>query len=544
MKIPSLTALAVSCAALASGAYGCSERAQRPLETKAGGTAPATGGDEPSGGTVVAIERPGRNLEPGESTAIEISVQPPGKHLVHVSLLGDTEGAYVDLSELVTDSSGVATVKVTVPSDSGGFRLRASVGAASTEITIGVVQRLLGALRIEALYSGLRPIERWSVAILEDRPCIGVDPYQANYSQHFEAIADYPGGNLAVYDPIVVQNVPADRRVTLLLRGEEYVYGCREGIELEVDQVQAVSVAVTNRPIRVASLDLDLNLGLDLTPGISQPLGSVLERMVAAFSGGYAHDVEAMLAQMAELAESPAAFQAAADQGGWLMTLSDELTEPGALTSRVRLWLSQGMSQLFTSDTFAARVTGSSGAIGNGLLEMTRVAGADPIDVGMPTQFAVTLETDASDTLLLGSTLYWQPAVMLAALGELEARRTSSDVTASPTGAAQSLADAINCNRVGTALAGPDDQAFDGCGGVCVAALCEEALARMWNGTANALSDVMTLGITAAGPADIDADASALGFAGAWVGEVALTGQDPIGVGGTFAAARHHTDPR
>jgi hypothetical protein len=399
------------------------------------------------------------------------------------------------------------------------------------EAEIRVTRQVVGSLIVQPEYSGSRPIREWGVALLEDSVCLGLPVFSLPRFVTFDR-----------EEQLLVEEVRADRQLTLVVRGDEYVFGCREGIRLEGDQEQIVSIAVTDRPLQIAALDLELGFGLELTPEISESLTALTELMAMSFTEERETDLDALLSEMAAQYVSPDAFEEARAQRGWDALLTTILTEAGAssgLSSRVRLWLAQAQGDLFATDLLAARLQGSPGAADHGVLTLESVSTVEPRAVGTPSSFLVDVGAEPEDRLRMGFVLLWQPARLLAELAQGHARQAAAaanpdledpDLLTVP----QILTNSVGCKRVGTSLQGETGTGLEDCAAECIAELCTTALESMWARVVGALPGASRMEITANGPAIINRQALPISFSGAWVGEASLLDDDTIPVRGPF----------
>lgn len=537
--------LALAAASVFLAALGCGEIVQRPLdELNRQPSMDEDDDDAPSpddGDLRIELQPDQLAMSPGESAEVHIRVTPADRHELRVALLGDAEGAYVDRPVVRTDTEGRASVRVTVPGDSSGLRLQVSAQGSAAETDIRVSHQDVGVLIVRPEYSGMREIDVWGATLVENRSCIQLTLTELEYSQTFEGV-----------DVLEVEGVPADTQLTLVVRGNEYAFGCREGVNLEGDQEQTVTIAVTDRPLQVAALRFDVGFGLDLTTEIAASIAQVSELMSQAFTEGQSTDLNAVLAEMSSAYGDETEFQRVREERQWDDLLIAALTEAGAtsgLSSRVRLWLSQAQSDLFANEFLTASLGGAPGAAGHGLLSIRMLSGQAPHSVGTPSSFLVDLAAEPEDRLRMGFELLWQPTRVLAQLAEIRAQQAATMAgtqfeTDEPS-AARVLASSIDCRRVGTTLQANGSSGLDDCEAECIAALCESALEVMWERVEFAESEPSRVEITATGPAEIDDTALPVGFAGAWVGDATLLDGEVIPVRGPFATPdpTQATDP-
>lgn len=514
---------------------GCGEVQQRRSDDADGRDAPQPGApDQPKLAAGLRLNPSRLRLSPGTSSELGVVVSPPGEYTVRIALQGQTDGAYVDDTELRTDSTGRGTVWVTARTDSIEFSVQASVGHLTAVAPVKVDPAMLGTVLVTPIYSGQRTISEWHVA-LSDRPCAEVDVYRADYSHTVGASSNgVDDRGVRRFEPVQVPDVLAGQRHTVLLKGNEYVGGCREGIELGSDGEQPQTVALVDRPMQMASIDFPIRFGMDNTQEIAGAFGFLIGSVMAPSfkEGATERDIDALLRLMRRASTDPDAFEQARTERGWDAAISGIFTEQGAesfLTSRISRWLEKGLTRLFVSDSIMAELHGA-GDVGSGVLDVQRFGRATPERSGMPRQFRVFLDSEADDTLRLRTTLYWETSRMLGSLAELEAIREAPDLGFQSM--ADALAHATDCVRVGTTLSGPSGDALPECDSQCLEDLCQTALGDVWDQVSGSIPGITQLEITAAGPADLDSSAKPRGFrsgfSGVWVGVLALPSFTPI----------------
>ncbi len=536
----------------------CGKIQQEPLSTGAKDDPQAEPTVTEPGDVMVKVSPRQLSPKPGEFGEVRIEVTPPGVHEVEIALLGDTQNAYVEQSRVMTDEDGQASVRVNVPADTGGFRLRATSGGSFDEARVDVVQITAGTVRVELAYTGLRSIDRWAVGLETDTPCAEVD-FLTGYRDPVEATATYPDAGLPVYDPISVVGVPANENVTLYVRGNEYVYGCREGIQLKADQVQIERIAVTDRPLQLSAIDFQFQLHWELTPEISEVFDTAITQMVGAFTAGFEQDAQVLIERMARIADDEVTFRAGAEAGSWSEALALNLQEPGAtrgLRSRVLDWLSRARTRLFTNNPLLeGRLVGLPKG-GIGLLTPSALAGMPPEPLAFRNT-RVSFHPEGFDVLGLETTVVWSLPLALSALANHIAWESTSEqsavgddgipdaeVAAEPGGAVAALSAALDCTRVATVLSDASGQGYPGCDSNCLAQYCEDALVAMWHDVTTAIPGTTKMYISASGPTTIRDDALPLAVSGAWAGSVEVFGKGSgVQSRGQFEAVRPTESP-
>lgn len=515
--------------ALALGAPACGEIQQRPIDDGVTPRPPEDDDEDPPDVELTLVPSSLR-LSPGESSEIEIIVDPPERRKVQLALLGDTGGAYLDRSEIWTHpSTGRARVTLTVPATSEYLLLRASVGRAFRELEIDVRNEVFGTLRVDVRYSGFRTIHQWSVAVLPGKTCTRTNLDTANYSDPFDAVPLPPQDGRPAFEPFDVINVPTQRWVAVLVRGDRLAFGCRDDIRIDVSREQSVRIALTDRPLQLDALDLPLALGWDPSAEMSSSFEVVVERMMAAFTSGAARDLDALLGEMQRLSETPDAFAHAATAEGWLTRWANAYPDTW-LSTRLRAWLARSVQDLFVGDLVTGRLHGSDDVRGLGWLELWSFGGVTPRAIGVPPQFNVELAAETSDRLRLETRLLWRSSRLLASLADAHAIPPSGGTPGVP----QTLAELLDCSTASGLLAGEDGMGFETCDVECLATLCRSALGQMWRNAGNAVPEISELSLSGSGVTEIDDRAVPIAVQGSWVGRARVLDEPGTPVQGPF----------
>jgi hypothetical protein len=147
----------------------------------------------------------------------------------------------------------------------------------------------------------------------------------------------------------------------------------------------------------------------------------------------------------------------------------------------------------------------------------------------------VSWSAASDDTLLLGTDLYLVQSRLAQALAEAAALASHPEASE----AAELLAQTLDCSGLSAALAmsgANTDLAYDACDAACLDALCEAAVAAIWQrgSDASGLSPAR-LSITATGAVRVGDAAEVAGVGGTWIG--ALTSSGPsVTTGGSLTA--------
>lgn len=468
-------------------------------------------------------------MTPGEARELTIRIDPPGQYRVRFALLGDALDASLDRTEVETDETGRATVGITAPTNatSAEFRVRASVGAdVATELDIAVTSSATGTLTVSPAYAGARSVKFWVASAHPATSCAdltGTPPADG------EIVDEAAFG----YDPIL--EVPAGRALAVTLRGEEKIAGCLEVPPVAAHALATVSVPLSDVPLRMAGVELDLTLDLaSIVPTWSVLLEPAVAALSTALLGASDDDLDALLDAMVEVAPtrtSDADFAAARASGGWDGALYSHAARLGGerlLRDAVEGWLTIGAAELEANATLVGRVTPVAGVAGKADFVAASLAGRGAEEAGLPASTLASWQSEPGDRLLLGLRLPWDPAGPLLALG------TATALAAHPTAASvpQALAEVVDCPALGADLRVRALGAMGTCDGACTADVCVLALAELWDRTASDAEPVAaSIELSATAAAEVDPRARPIACAGTWTGRVAVGDATATGSG-------------
>ena len=495
----------------------------------AGSASPGTGGASGSAGgggagtEPVALPEQLRfgpsevlRLEPGMHQQLEVFATPAGVYDISVSLVGDARDAALDTSKVRTAPSGRAVIGLIAPTAPTTFQVRASVGGkisrrAAVSVASGFVD-----LRVAPKYAGVRSVKTWT-ATARAGSCADLEGHPPPDG---DLVATAKPGN-----PVVIDDVPIGTPLAITLRAAFFAGGCTDVSGAELFDAETVTVKITDKPIQLEGVELDLVLGTtpDARALVDALLGHV-EPMVLALDAGDRDDVELLLDTMRATADSDqrSAFAAARSLEQWDAALRDAWgPAPGTLLrDSLRKWLRLGAERFAGPKLFEGVLTSSSAEVGDTRVLLERVAGLPVAEAGFVSESSGSFSADTGDTLLLGTSFHWLPSGLLAALAKAPAQIDVPDAE-TPDAA---LAQILKCPALATALSelGADAElAFDTCGSDCLEALCETALETLWEQVAASSSmdsEPASLAVSASGGAEIDDHANPIGLQGTWVG--------------------------
>jgi hypothetical protein len=486
-------------------------------------------------------------LAPGESRTVSVTTSPPGSYEISFALLGAALDASLDKAKVVATNKGLATVTLKAPNASTSFRLRASLNdGLSVELPVAVSDKGFGSIRAVPIYSGTRQVKEWVASVMTGTNCKAITsllPDMLEAPQNATA----PLGEEPVIDL-----VPVGPNIAVVVGAGRYIWGCTDEPNLKAGEELAVKVTVINKPIDLAATDLDVTLEFDAKPS---PLGDVLKSAAVLLT-------DAMLPSTIEEAsfellngmeqatpiESADAFTQKRAELGWDMTVAQHLGTLGVAPQQQILdWIAGKLAPTGNPPLMSSQVSGhlkaAGSAPGKAIFTVKKLWDVDAEAAGFPASHLVSWTADASDTVMLGGTIFWMPSQFMGNLALASAQEAMPGVMTMP----EALGQLVGCEAIGAALVG-----YDGCDAVCMADLCKTALAKRWDMGLNASAEAGLVGeitITAAGPAKVNDDAAPMSFDGKWLGLISNTviaadlGGDVVGVTPMNDATPEMPDP-
>lgn len=556
-----------------SALLGACDGKTPPSSTKPSRTQDDRDASGDSAATAVSLTLGSEELSSGEITEVKIQVTPAGSHRVSVAIAEGGDLAFLNDSVVYTDSTGYAETTLTVARTGfGKLALRALVdGAEPGYFEIYVEAPSEASLNVLPLYSGDRPFTEWHVLILDSPTC--PTNYAASVDQPSETFQRSP-----TKEPLPLSSVPAGRPVSVLVRAEEYAFGCTPGVVVTNDASQIVEVNVADEPLVVDDLAFPMRFGVYAN---SEPfwrdLSTYLTTTIAnEFRGELGADSVALLSKMEELASSPEAFNSNRQAQSWDSLLEVRLTAAGAssgLTSRVQRWLLDGARLLQSNTALQADVKAKNSS--TAAVQIASVAHLTPSELGIPREdIKATLNLSGTDDVVrLAFTLQFRPSRFFGMLasqvvagapsidtcdpserspdldgGVADASATNPDfqgpesadahfdaggADAGPSDPPSALAAIVGCTEVGFWLSEANGYAYEGCDETCASELCERAIEQLWQQVLDADTERRTLQISAAGRAELDSRAHVIGLTqGQWIGATNLF--EIEGKGGTL----------
>jgi hypothetical protein len=518
--------LLVTALALALGA-GCSvDSANGSDPSTSGGSAGVAGSqnsDEPSALSFEPLD-PIVPLDTRAEVELVVHALPARAYHVRFSLPSESvtvnpKDAALEASEVDSDETGRAAVRLTTSSTSATFFVRASVGSVVTNLPVTVAGPGGATLRVEPVQLGHRQATTWVASVHEGKKCAELKEFPPEDGPNVERAS-------ALGVP-VLRNVPTGYTLAITLRSGYFMGGCTtvEPLPAEVTKTpRVVPVSVLDRPIELAESSLSLSLGLSETGGAWESVLTQAQTAVLAGLHGSTSvsDVDALLDAMQ--ASLPAGAQQQSFQNArlledWDAIVAQKWGSATKMTDLVSGWLASGKGKLVAGDqVFVGFLAATDGGKANYALDT--IAGISALDAGFSQDAQVTWSAGPDDTVLLSTFVYFSSSRFLTGLAEPAILLSQGG--AASVGAA--LSTELSCATLGGAIAaaGNDSElAYVGCDGACLTMLCSTALVSIWQRARDAALP-MQLGIAATGQGFVGDEAELSGMRGSWVGKLAL----------------------
>ena len=490
-----------------------------------------SGGSGGSGGAALTLtfSDAGRLIvDPGAVKILTVVVSPaePAQTVRFALIDGpdSVEDAALDpnQNEVTTNAEGRASVTLTAPTVPTSFDVRALVGTIQATLTIEV--RAVGAemLVVEPSYAGERRVTEWVAEVYDDEEitCAALD---------VEEMFPVRSVTVPYGDPIEIADAPVGKKLAVTLRAGFFLSGCSDVEAIVEGQPSNVLVTVTNRPIQFEQSSVHLELGLlDMEAELDTAMQPVIDAARQAVLGTAASDTEALLDAMEEEAAASgvcgaSGFPSARSANAWDSELATAFGAQSASAFRDDLgaWLAAGLPSLATDDAFVGTLAAEPGVVGQANLVLSSVAGFRPRDAGFERSVGATWMADASDNVVVGTTLSFNPSALLVLAARAPARMDEPEAT--------SLAGALSlragrCDTIASTLTARGQvpgQSCAACALDCTRLLCEGGIARLVARASAALDadvDRASLRIAATGSAVVGEQAELQSLDGSWVG--------------------------
>lgn len=469
-------------------------------------------------------------LVAGESHVLYVQVQPAGRHTVRFAVLQAMDGgAFLSDDVVETRDDGSAETRLTVLSATSPFTIRAAAGRVESTLRVVPIEAAVATLLVTPKYGGDRAAGRWSASVHVDQTCAGLQG------------VPYPDGThlaTTTAPPVQLEGVPANRPLAVVVRAEQFAGGCRGLSPLLANSRTEIEIEVFDRPMQISDLDLGLGFSVEAAEELHPALKELAFRAASALTSG-GTDLGAVLDTMGTLSDDPTAFELARASQGWVALLATSLTEQVASTglrAKVQSLMHEGLWGLYQQSALAGRLH-STAATGEASLTLASVIGLPPDRVGFAVENAASVAAETEDYLRIGTTLSFQPSLLLseaatlAAIAENPVRTSASDA----------LASEFDCARIGAQLVDAGTlpgEAFPGCDADCVRELCESAMGVLWARVQGSNLGSVPWQFSGAARASVDENARPVRVSGTWVGSLTVPDfpepPGPVAIQGPF----------
>ena len=488
-----LSSIALLWAALA---LGCGES-----NLSDGGPGPPV----PSDSATIAFSHDGTlAIAPGTEVALEVRTDPPAQYAISFVLLGDALDASLDRTSVVAGVDGRASVTLRAPSTSTSFVLRATIkGGASVDLPVAVSDQGFGSLVVVPKYSGNRPVETWHAGVISGKTCASLSGI----------LPEDPEGALTAQaskkESPIIEVAPVGPTLAVYLRSGHYLWGCTDELDLKPDEVETVEVHVVNKPIDASEMLLDASLEFAPEP---MPLSTLLSESAAGFFAELGSTVPAstlLLEAMHSVTTDPAGFDLAATQNDWATAIETYFVDNQIdLVGPLSAYGTAGLAS--EPPVIIGQLEAIEDAPNHARFDLAKIGSAGVDSFAFVTSHVLTFEVDPDDVVHVGGAIQFLPGRYVAHVIEREA--LAQDLEAADMAAA--LDSIVMCDQL--PLSG-----MTGCDEGCIASLCREGLAAMWNaalGAASVPKGKIVMQIS--GAAAFDDFAALTGFSGTWLGAV------------------------
>jgi hypothetical protein len=462
------------------------------------------------------------HLKPGAVAEIVATLAPIVETNVRFALLSsETLDAVLSETEVPVDlATGRAAVTLTAPSVPVLFQVRASTAVAEPVLLdVAIEKSGFASLGVKPIHDPPRAETTWRVSAWEDRKCtdlVGSPPPDGPFQAQ--------GTNW----PIEL-NVPSDVPIAVLVRLEQYAWGCTSISGAKEGPITPVEVVLSNVPIKLDGSEFEFTLNLDETGSIpfDEALAPYRSGIANGLLGAATDDVEALLDEMARIwRDAPATFEELRASKTWDDWVRYEVGATAADVLRAPLggFLLDGVAALHEGGGIVAKLVGSAD---NASITLKSVFGVTPLS---RTTFKVvgeaSLDVDAADGLLVGASLEFMPREFLAAAARVPAVAAVEDVST----LSEALA-AAPCAVVAATLVAHGASAnhsTGGCDEACTLERCSTAVTNLLDAAVITEDTPSAVDIALTASAIVGNDAELLGFcSGGWLGSGVLSPDDP-----------------
>ncbi len=449
-------------------------------------------------------------LAPKQTATISLS----GSNVstVTLSLGGNYLDAFLDSDSV--DLAGTppqGTFTLHAPSSASTFSLLAAAGQATARLDVAVSAVGFANIRVTMNYQGKRAVPIVAASTFLETTC----------AQLGNAATDGAPLVVGTYgDKLVIPSVPTDGQVAVNVRIAHYATGCLDIPSLAPNTTRDVTVNVFDLPLDLKDTTLETRFTFTPSTTDATALSAYLDQdvssaVLAASFPSSGSEGSLLLDAMGAASTSPTAFATARNQSAWDTTVDGWLAlHSPTMSSHASTWLHEA-SQVGIGDLTGHLASDPAEPVFTPKTLGTLTASVAGISAPLP--FAWTGQP--GDILSLSGAVEIVPSQFACAMADL---RAQADVPTS-TGVASALSHDIDCQGIATTLA-QGGYAFGTCDSSCVDALCVTALTNLWGSGATSLSktsDIVTLSLSVAAPAQVGDTANVQSFVGSWVGSLA-----------------------
>jgi hypothetical protein len=466
------------------------------------------------------------HLKPGAVAEIVATLVPIAEADVRFALVTSVSDLDAVLSETVVPvdlGTGRAAVTLTAPSVPAQFQVRASTSIAEPVLLdVAVEESGFATLGVKPTHDPPRTVSSWLASAYEEITCtelMGSPPPDGPFT-----------APKATSWPIELK-VPSDVPVAVLVRAENFAWGCTSISAAKEGPITPVEVVLSNVPIKLDGSEFEFTLNLDATGFI--PFDEALAPYRGAIADGVlgdaTDDVEALLDEMERVwdeKEDPSAFGDLRASKTWDDWVRYELgvTATDALRAPLAGFLLDGVEALHNGGGIVAKLVGSAD---KAAITLKSVFGVTPLS---RSTFEVvgeaSLDVDAADGMLVGASLEFMPREFLAAAARVPAVEAVEDVST----LSEALA-AAPCAIVAAALVAHGEKADHStaaCDEACTLARCSTAVSNLLDAAVITDDTPSALDVALTASAIVGNDAELLGFcSGGWLGSGVLSPDDP-----------------
>lgn len=464
-------------------------------------------------------------LKPLQQVNIVATSRPPAERTIRFALLGvDGEtplDAVLEASEVLSDAvTGQAAVRLTAARMPTHFQVRASaVDATPAALDVVVMKNGKATLLITPRFDSPRkspsPVQK------TDKPSYTASAWPDQTCTGLKGSPPPDGSPLAnsVSFPLELE-VPSDTQLAVLVRIEEYAWGCTAISAAKEGPPTPVEVLLTNVPIKLDGSQVELTLELDAgsEPLFDAALAEYQKGIVRSFETDASDDVEALLNAMQEAAQPDSAgFEATRQAEKWDSSVRTALGAGAATALRAPLdeWLGRGLAWTHDAPALVVELEGMADA--PPLITLKSVFGLEPWRPHAVIEGEPSLTVDGADGVLLGTRMAFDPRALLLSA----ARVPAMDDVASVSTLAQALSAKV-CETVAATLDA------HGCDDSCAVDDCTAAVGALVDASGSGERTAnIDIALTALATVGNDAELTGLS-GGTWLGSISMTDEPDV----------------